>query len=59
MLRRMWMWACLPLLLLAGCDELNPIKDEFLTISDPTERGLAYVATAIIIAACVRAVMNK
>jgi len=55
----MWMWACLPLLLLAGCDELNPIKDEFLTISDPTERGLAYVATAIIIAACVRAVMNK
>lgn len=37
---------------LSGCTQGNP------TATDPTERGLSYVATAIVIAAVLRGIFN-
>lgn len=46
-------------LLLSGCashiESLNPVVDA----ADPTERGLGYVAGAIVVAAIIRAIGNE
>jgi hypothetical protein len=44
---------------LALCNCSNIIKDAAAGISDPTERGLMYVATAIVLAAVIKALFNK
>ena len=58
-MNRIKLWMCLPLVLLAGCEDLNPMKERFQNIQDPTERGLACVAAAIVIAAVLRAIFNR
>jgi len=51
------------ILLLTGCAEIKQSYSEFISlgmgIEDPTERGLAYVAIAIIISAVIRGFLNK
>ena len=43
--------------LIVGCGDV--IKDAANGISDPTERGCMYIATAIVIGAIIRTIANK
>ena len=45
------------LLILTSCGAT--IKDAANGIADPTERGCMYIATAIIVGAIIRGVMNR
>ena len=45
------------MLLLVGC--LKQTHDAASSISDPTERGLMYIASALVFAAVIRAFFNK
>lgn len=48
---------------LVGCAEIErdiEVKQQaIMAIQDPTERGLAYIAASIIIAAIIRGIFNK
>lgn len=48
---------------LTGCaaieQEYNSGKDWIFSIQDPTERGLAYIAAAILMSAIIRAIANR
>ena len=45
-------------LMLSGCASIKPLFPDPVSITDPTERGLVYVAYAIIVGALVRGVFR-
>ena len=48
--------SCVAVMLCVGCS--STIRESASSIVDPTERGLMYVATAIVIGAVLRAIFN-
>jgi len=50
-------------LLIAGCSEIHNFYNKAISpvteIADPTERGLTYVAMALIISAVIRGFLNR
>ena len=48
------------IMLCVGCSkEVDSFNEKIAATSDPTERGLLYVAAAIVVAAIIRGIMNK
>lgn len=49
--------------LFCGCgvfkEKINEVKQSVMAIQDPTERGLVWIAIAIVVSAVIRAHFNK